>query len=459
MTGAQTLSGAVLSAVAEVRWRNAVVVGWARLALRGVLIGIYLVAWFSQGEGGIFRTPLLVGGLHFAAGVAALVLLYRRWHVPAVTLVAALVDFAVISWAGWAGSNPADSDALLNAAYMTAAIQTIVAFAAVALPTSQGRWIALLGVAFPMVMGSRAGMEPWLILTLTVVTAAFAFVVLWTGLRMVRMAASMAWETTSGQTLRQHAAELEKMNAEVAAQRDQLVRAQGEAEVLTQLIVHDLKNPLASMLQYLAIAEAELQAMPGTEPQIQHIQHAGDEGVRLAKLIGDLLLLHRLERGAVQPKREPVPMQLLLNGVARSFASRAVDRGVKISIGGDEDLVVQLDLDLVQRLLENLVANALRHVRRGDLISLEAVAEGEQIRLSVRNSGPPVPENIRPRLFERYATEGVREWHNAGLGLYLCRLVAEAHGGSIALVDRPEWPVSFEAIVPAPGALEAKTAA
>jgi len=89
----------------------------------------------------------------------------------------------------------------------------------------------------------------------------------------------------------------------------------------------------------------------------------------------------------------------------------------------------------------------VRFVGPGDRVELAAEG-GERLRLAVRNSGPPVPPEVRARLFERHATHGRRAWHNAGLGLYLCRLAAEAHGGSIALADRPGWNVSFEVEIP-----------
>jgi signal transduction histidine kinase len=109
-------------------------------------------------------------------------------------------------------------------------------------------------------------------------------------------------------------------------------------------------------------------------------------------------------------------------------------------------------------MLENLVANAMRHVGAGDHVSVEARSSYGQVVLAVRNSGPPVPMELRESLFRRFVTGGMREWHNAGLGLYLCRLVAEAHAGTIALVDRTGWNVSFEVAIPAPGSITRREA-
>ncbi len=305
-------------------------------------------------------------------------------------------------------------------------------------------------MVYQFTLGLRAGVGIGQNILGTLTAGAFALVAIWTGVRMVRLAAGLAVNEAVAELAERHAHALEAAHAEVAAQRDRLISAQNEAEALAQVIVHDLKNPLATLLQYVSLAENELRAVPGSATLLDYLGHAGDEGRRLSKLIGDLLLVYRLEQGVMAPSRESVPVALLLDGVAQRFRARAAERGVRIELQVSEELMAAVDLDLVQRMLENLVANAMRHVSRGDAVSLEArEAEGE-LRLAVRNSGPPVPDELRQNLFRRFVTGGLREWHNAGLGLYLCRLVAEAHNGSIALVERPGWNVSFEIGIPEP---------
>jgi signal transduction histidine kinase len=227
--------------------------------------------------------------------------------------------------------------------------------------------------------------------------------------------------------------------------RDAVVAAHRQNRDLVRLMVHDLKNPLAALLQYLRLAEVELRGQPGAAQVREDLAQAEDEGQRLGEMIGDLLAIARLETGPVRLAADPVAVGDLLHAVARSGAPHARERGVTISVRGGEDLVVRIDRDLSRRLLENLVANALRHCRTGDRIELAGEADGEGVRLAVRNSGPPVPPAIRAHLFEKFAPGEAREWSSAGLGLYLCRLVAEAHGGGVALVDAPGWTVSFEA--------------
>jgi signal transduction histidine kinase len=305
--------------------------------------------------------------------------------------------------------------------------------------------VGAAGVGSQLLATSRAGVHAHDLGAVGVTIAVFAGVAAWAGERMVRLASSTVADQHSAWIAQRRVEEALAAQAEAAAQRDALLDARNVSEELSAAIVHDLKNPLATLLQYAALAEAQLQEA-GAAPQVlADLRLVGDEGRRLAKLIGDLLLVHRLERGGLALRREQTPIPLLLERVAESYRPRARDRGVTILVAGAAGLTAALDPDLTLRLLENLVSNALRYVGEGDRIELAAEKTGDGIRLAVRNSGVPVPPEARGKLFEKYVSKGRREWHNAGLGLYLCRLVAEAHGGACQLVDRPGWGVSFEA--------------
>lgn len=165
-------------------------------------------------------------------------------------------------------------------------------------------------------------------------------------------------------------------------------------------------------------------------------------------MIGDLLLVSRLEEGALTLRPACVSVLAIVEPVGRALRAVASARAVRLDVAVPPDLVAPLDPELVRRLIENLVLNAIRHTGPGDRIEIAASSDGEALRLVVRNTGPGISEAARARLFEKEWTGGGGEWRNVGLGLYLCRLVARAHRGSIALVDRPGWNVAFEIAVP-----------
>ncbi|ACL63467.1 histidine kinase [Anaeromyxobacter dehalogenans 2CP-1] len=446
------LRAAVADAVREARRRSAEAVAWMRVALRGAILLVYLPGWHEPAPWHAAALRVSVAYLAFAGGVLAL--LRRRWRWEAVALGAAAIDLAVVAVGSWrvvalAGGNLALAVA---AGAGNGMMLMVILFAALALPAAPAAAISAVAVANQMALAAHSDVSWRLVLVVGLMLSAAAFVAIRNTMRATALAARLAAETYTASLCRAHGEAMARASAEAVAQRDEVVAAHRQARDLVRLMVHDLKNPLAALLQYLRLAEVELRGQPGAGPVREDLAQAEGEGQRLSEMIGDLLAISRLETGPVRLAADPVSVGDLLQAVARSCAPHARERGVTLSVRGGEDLVVRIDRDLSRRLLENLVSNALRHCRTGDRVELAGEADGEGVRLAVRNSGPPVPAAIRAHLFEKFAPGEAREWTSAGLGLYLCRLVAEAHGGGVALVDTPGWTVSFEARLAPPQA-------
>ncbi|GAO02597.1 sensor histidine kinase KdpD [Anaeromyxobacter sp. PSR-1] len=439
------LRAAVADAVREARRRGAEAVAWMRVALRTAILLVYLPGWHDPAAWHAVALRVSVAYLAVATGV--LVLLRRRWRWEAVALAAAALDVAVVAVGSWrvveaAGGNLALA---IAAGAGNGMMLMVILFAAVALPPAPAAALSVVAAANQMALAMHSGVSWRLVLLVGLILSAAAYVAIRNTVRATALAARLAAETYTASLCRAHGEALARANAEAVAQRDAVVAANRQARDLVRLMVHDLKNPLAALLQYLRLAEVEVRGQPGAAQVREDLAQAEGEGQRLAEMIGDLLAISRLETGPARLAADPVAIGDLLHAVARSCAPHARERGVTISVRGGDDLVVRIDRDLSRRLLENLVANALRHCRTGDRVELAGEADGEGVRLAVRNSGPPVPSAIRAHLFEKFAPGEAREWTSAGLGLYLCRLVAEAHGGGVALVDAPGWTVSFEA--------------
>lgn len=434
----------VQEAIRRARLNNATMVAW----VRAVLVTGTLVA---QAATGALSTPagtvrLALHAAFALASLAVLVLLSVRWRSGAVITAAALLDVLCLSVAGWILTEPGtiQDGAVAAAALMVAFTELFVLASAMTLPLPTAIAVGAAGVGSQLVATSRAGVHLHDLAAVGLTLAAFAGVAAWAGARMVRLASRTATDQYETAVARRRVEDA--LAAQAEAQRDALIDARNISEELSAAIVHDLKNPLATLLQYTALAEAQLQEA-GAAPQVlADLRLVGDEGRRLAKLIGDLLLVHRLERGGLALRRETTPVALILERVAEAHRPRARQRGVTIEVAAGAGLTASIDFELTQRFLENLVTNALRHVSEGDRIELAAEPVGDGLRLAVRNSGLPIPPEARAKLFEKYATKGRREWHNAGLGLYLCKLVAEAHRGTVQLANRPGWSVSFEAV-------------
>ena len=422
--------------VADVRVANGLVLAWFRVFLRTLTVILYAYAWIWYREAPM---PVAIGInlAHILVAVAVLWFLLRRRAVVAAIGIGAISDFVAVFIGAWRAAG--GSDAQTGTVYFMGVFELMLLFASLTLPRRSVGLFAVLCCAYMAVLTRRADLSVSAIALVLITMVAFSLAVIWAGTRLVDLAARTAVEVYTGGLLRRHRDELQR--AEEA-----LRRAQAQAETLTQLIVHDLRNPVATVGVSLDVVGQVLAAHPAAADASEALGIARDEVRRLAEMIGDLLVVSRLEEGLLA-RTAPVDFRALLEGVARAADGRAREIGARLEVRSAEG-VARVDEALVRRMIDNLLANAFRHVPSGGRIELSAEWAEGCLRLAVRNSGPPVPAELREQIFEKHATHGRREWLNAGLGLYLCRLVAEAHGGSVGLRDRPGWNVSFEVELP-----------
>ncbi len=283
-----------------------------------------------------------------------------------------------------------------------------------------------------------------------------ALVATWAARRLVALAARLVAEELGRRTALARGEELQlandrivQVNARLEQQHVHLMHSQRDAETMTSVLVHDMKQPLASIQGLLELVGDELRRKPENRALVEDLAVAHSQGRRLLSMISDLLAIARLERGSLTAKKQRFELTQLLESVAALHAVRASNAAVAISVRAAPDCWATVDRELLERAVENLLVNALNFARAGDRVELFAERAGPLLRLAVRNSGPPVPLEVRPHLFEKFVTSGSAARHNAGLGLYFCRLVAEAHQGLIALVPDPDFSVAFEMNLPA----------
>lgn len=203
---------------------------------------------------------------------------------------------------------------------------------------------------------------------------------------------------------------------------------------LIELVVHDLKNPLAALSANLEFIGRRL---ADDDRGSAAIADCRDSLTRLLRMVSTLLDSNRLEEGRLEPELSPQPVRSLLALCAEGRRREARLRDVEITVVGEGALVLLADGELLRRVLDNLLDNALRHVPRGGRIRLGCSRGPLGVRITVWNSGLVIPAADRERIFDKYqrADLPAPRGSNHGIGLHFCRLALAAHRGTIVASD------------------------
>lgn len=262
------------------------------------------------------------------------------------------------------------------------------------------------------------------------------------------------------QEVEQARSTIEQMLGEARAQTEQLLALQRDKDQLIQFLVHDLRSPLSALTMTFSWLESEL-ALGGDLAMMQAVRSGVASTGRMERMITELLDLPRLEEGKLELRPQRLEITSMFEEVRQAFGQAAQFRRLTLEVEVPLGLSFQGDKALLMRVVENLVANALRHTPPGGRVRLEAGTEGGTPYLAVRNDGTPIEQELRARIFDKHM-QGVQERGTRtgyGLGLYFSRLAVEAHGGRIAVEDAPAWATSFVARLPPAAPSESSRAA
>jgi len=217
-------------------------------------------------------------------------------------------------------------------------------------------------------------------------------------------------------------------------QRDDVMRLQLQKERLMGFVVHDLKNPVSNI-----DLQAQLLVRDRLSPDAREAgAHIREEVRALMRLLLNLLDLSKSEEGRLVPARTAVDLASLLGDVCDALAGRARAREISLRQVVSAPSV-NADPDLLRRVLENLLENALRHAPPNSVVTVSASRRPGAIELGVADAGPGVPPAHREAIFDRFVQvdkpEQAANRSGRGLGLAFCRLAVEAHGGRIWVED------------------------
>jgi len=235
--------------------------------------------------------------------------------------------------------------------------------------------------------------------------------------------------------LRRMHTDLREHYALVRRQRDDLMRLQLQKERLTAFVVHDLKNPVNTLDLHAQLLQRNPALPESARDSVRHIRH---EARSLLRLILNLLDISKSDQARLTTNKSRVELEPLLRDICEAFELRAASGQLQFERQVDVPYV-QADPDLLRRVLENLIDNALRYAPPQSLIRLSASSSDGATLLRVADQGRGIPAAERDKFFEAF-TQGSAEAAltfrtNRGLGLAFCKLAVEAHGGTISIED------------------------
>src|SRR5919109_2241629 len=271
--------------------------------------------------------------------------------------------------------------------------------------------------------------------------------------RLEAMNVELEQQMEEVQTLSEHLQEtndsliIARDMAEAMAKRAQAA-AQAREEVLG-IVAHDLRNPLnvVSMTTQLLI-----DIEPTREQQLKVLGAMQRSVKQMNRLITDLLEVVRLESGRLELHIQETLASDILMQTKEMCGYSAAEGGVALEMGAvDHSLRVRADTERVLQVLGNLVGNALKFAGRGGRVTLGVVESGEQAVFSVADTGPGIPPEEIPRLFDRF-WQARTDRRGVGLGLTIARGIVESHGGRIWVDSVPGHGATFSFSLPNAGA-------
>ena len=228
-------------------------------------------------------------------------------------------------------------------------------------------------------------------------------------------------------------------------------RVEASRDFALAVLAHDLRNPLNAVL---TSAECLKLAKARDEETITRVTSIICEcGIQMSKLIDTLLDFTRTRLGrSLLIKREPVSLRPIFEQTVASFSAAFSDRTILLHC--NEDPRCAVDPVRIRQMLSNLVANAIQHGAETSPITVTAYIASGEITIEVHNDGPPIPAPSISTIFDFAAPRSPQDpaektqSDHLGIGLYITRKIAEAHGGGISVTSTPQDGTTFEVRLP-----------
>ncbi|MFT5263214.1 MAG: signal transduction histidine kinase [Polaribacter sp.] len=238
----------------------------------------------------------------------------------------------------------------------------------------------------------------------------------------------------------------------IVANIDELKSVENLRRELIANISHDLRTPLAIMKGYvetLLLKDDNINA----DQRKQYLETTLSSGDRLSKLIAQLFEYSKLEAKQIQLKKEPFFITEIAQDIYQKYQLLAKERGITMHLNASPEIpMVFADIGLVERVIQNLMDNALKFTPEGGKVNITLNAVGKKVEVRIADTGPGIPEGEQSAIFERYGqaeqSDDIKK-SGAGLGLAIAKKILELHHATINVQSRLNEGTAFSFQLPA----------
>jgi signal transduction histidine kinase len=240
------------------------------------------------------------------------------------------------------------------------------------------------------------------------------------------------------------------MNRLIRTVADHELKVQEAKEELISLTSHQLRTPASGVKQYLGMV---LQGYTGKVTSEQHelLKKAYNANERQLEIINQLLYVAKADAGQLRLEKRQHDLTKLVKDVVENFQDEAASKRLNLSFRRTQPLRIKADVRFVRMIIENLISNAVKYSYPGGTINLSLNPRGGRAVLRVKDKGVGISKVDEPRLFQKFSripNELSGEAGGAGLGLFLARQLALAHGGSLKMQSQPGLGTVFSVSLP-----------
>ncbi len=244
--------------------------------------------------------------------------------------------------------------------------------------------------------------------------------------------------------------ELRRQKRQLQEANDKLRELEDLRDSLVHMIIHDLRSPLTGIYMSLGLIQDDRDNRL-TETSAYYVQAGMNSTQKMVVMVSDVLDTSKMEAGRMKLHLAPCDLRIVVDDVIAASLSLAAQREIHFD-RPQSPALVRADKDIMRRVIQNLLANALTFTKSDGLVRVVLATAHDGVRVSVQDNGPGIAPEYRNKIFEKFAQVEVRanrQRYSTGLGLTFCKLAVEAHGGRIGVDSEEGTGSTFWFVLPA----------